>query len=241
MNTLPLTPTEDCTRRPGAQDTKCRCSQECRNLSVRARRARQKRQENGGTGFYDADRVSNHVHRLIAAAPGSTSADLARVSGVSRKTINNLLTPERRRRAVYPKTAKRLLSVARLPGTIEQEAVPGKVARRMIEALATQGYSVASLARRCGLKPSTLSPARGERLGPEARAKVAQMYETLKFTEGPSHQAQERARNRGCAPWSAWVPSIKNPQAHLDLSLMTHSSWREAIQRRLDRSDYPLT
>lgn len=240
MNTLPPEPTADCTRKPGAQDTKCRCSQACLSLSVRARRARQKRQKKGGTGFYSAEMMASHVSRLLAAAPGSTSADVARASGVSRKTIHNLLKPGTRRASVYPKTAKRLLQVRRLPETVEQEAVPGKVARRMIEALATQGYSSADVSKQCGLKPSTLSPSRGERIGPEARARVAKAYETLRYTEGPSRTAQERARNRGCAPWSAWVPSVKDPNARIDLSLMTPSSWRDAIEDRLEKNEYPL-
>lgn len=238
---LPATPDETCTRRQGARDTKCRCSRACVSLASSARRAREERTGRGRMGRYSADVVSRHIRALLASAPGATNADVARATGVSDRAIRYLLGQEEgvRRPSVYTKTAVSILSVRALP-TTGMEAVTPTVARRMVEALAVQGWSRADTAARAGLKAGTLAPVKSRTLSPVACAAVARVFRSLRYEHGTNSLATAYAQRSGYVPWAAWTPDIAAENAHADAGDIRDQAWRAAITARLARQDWPL-
>lgn len=105
----PGEPGGPCTHR-GTRDTRCRCSPECRNRATKARAARAKRQDAGIPGRLPAIRVRRHIRAFLAADRTRTVSDLARLSGVSRRTLAMLLdSPDDR--TVNTTTARKVLAI----------------------------------------------------------------------------------------------------------------------------------
>lgn len=237
---LPASSGVTCTRRPGARDTKCRCSPECIAFQTRARRARAERTGRGKVGRYSAEAVAHHIRSLLAAAPGATNADVARATGVSSRAIRYLLGQEEgvRRPSVYTKTAARILSVHALPTL---GAVSPTVARRMVEALAVQGWSRGDIAQRSGLKQGTLAPTNSRTLSPTACAAIARTFRTLRYEKGTNALAVAYAKRNGYVPWAAWTPEISTETARPDVEDIHDSAWKSAIEDRVNRGDWPLS
>lgn len=237
--TPPASPGEACTRRPGARDTKCRCSAECITLQTRARRARAERAGRGNTGRYSAEAVTRHIRGLLAAAPGATNADVARASGISSRAIRYLLGQEGgvRRPSVYMKTAIRILSIHALPTTA---GVSPTVARRMVEALAVQGWSRPDIAQRAGMKPGTLAPTNSRTLSPATCSAIARTFLALRYEKGANARSITYGKRRGYVPWAAWTPEISADSAHADVADIHDPAWKAAITERLARGEWPL-
>lgn len=244
MPTLTATPPQTCTRKPGATDTKCRCSDTCKDLARRANSARKlSRAQGNGNNYVDATTVAAHISTLLSATPGSSIHDLATISGVTRRTINTLLNPATRRATVYSATASKLLAVTHLPQRTPPAtlaAPPGRPARRMVEALMAQGFPLTLIAQASGLSATTLSAHNAEHLSADARARITRAYKQLRFRPGSCDRTRDWARGRGYAPWSVWSPNIADPDAVLEVKIVADVQWRAAIQQRLDDKTYPL-
>lgn len=226
-----------CTRRPGARDTACRCSDECRALSTAARRARGRRHDTGRPGRIPAEPVARHLRRLLAVE-GASTATIARATGVSRRALSLILAAPVGR-TVNATTAQKVLSVgpvSRLnPALSPTDLVDATGTRRRVEALIAAGWPSTRQAGLLSLSPSTLAPSNLTEFVHRCTAEsVAGMYDALWRQPGPSTRSRSYARRFGFAPSWAWDRNIDDPRAVPDVGDFD-PEWRWAIKQRATR------
>lgn len=87
--------------------------------------------------------------------------------------------------------------------------------RRRLQALSAVGWSFSDLAVELGVSPQAVYDAtRREKVGPQLRRKVEELYDRLSMTPGPSRYARTNARRHGWPPPLAWDDAaIDDPQS----------------------------
>lgn len=104
----------------------------------------------------DAVPAIDWIKQVLREKPGAHPNDFADAAGVSRRTIGNLLGPSPRPR-LYSGTHQQIMATTaddlRVP---RRRVLPGAPARRIVESLSHDGWSVQEIARAGGLHPSTL-------------------------------------------------------------------------------------
>lgn len=221
-----------CTRRPGAVDTRCRCSPECISLATSARRTRETRKARGVPGTYPAAYVVARVFAALRANPDLTLAGLARAVGMPPRTLAVLVAQARSRpeRSVRRATAHRLLTATRAVDVDPGALVDGTTTRRKVEALAVAGWPVTMTATAAGLSAGTLTPRNMGQVRASTRDAVHQVWLARRFTCGPRPQLR-RARTQGWVPAGAWR-DITNPQDTPDLAVLRGDpAWVASILR----------
>ncbi len=180
------------------------------------------------SGYVDAEPARRHALALRAAGMGRRR--LAAISGVSDSVIHVLINgrPERGTppsRRIAAGNARAILAVP-IPD-VSLLAAGARVditgtARRLqsLVSLVAAGYTQADLAGRLGISQANSTALfHGQGLVLAATAlRVADLYDRLSMTAGPSHVARERARKLGWPPPLAWDDdTIDNLDAQPDI------------------------
>ena len=171
--------------------------------------------------FVDAEPARRHVLALRAAGMGRRR--LAALSGVSDSVIHVLVNgrPERGTgpsKRIASRNAKAILAIP-MPDT-RTLAGGSRVdiigTTRRLQALVAIGYTQNDLANRLGVTAANSTPlfhAEGQVLAATA-LKVAELYDRLSMTAGPSQAARDRASRLKWAPPLAWDDdTIDQPDA----------------------------
>ena len=149
---------------------------------------------------------AEHLRMLMAA--GMSVRQIAFAAGVAYNPALHVLRGKQAR--VLTVTAQRLLRVQ----PPHSSAIG--VARRL-RALATIGYGIRHLNGHAQLSRATLTSLRTgvfSAVSPPIHSRIAELYEQLFATSGPSDQARVLARGRGWEPPEAWTDAtIDNPDA----------------------------
>lgn len=222
-----------CTRRPGATDTACRCSPECRDIANTARRARALRQKNGTNKRIAAHHVTRHIDLYLQTNPLLTPTHLARAAGIPRRTLARViaLTKENPNRGIPRHTALAILSVPIPTRPDPTMRVPRAGSRRRVEALAVNGWPLKDIARAAGVGSSTLTRRPYSYwIDADTATAVHRIYDQLRYRIGPSEVTRSLARRHGFLPMSAWDRNIDDPEAIPDLSMVENVAWRAAIR-----------
>lgn len=214
---LPGTPGGSCTRRDGTRDTACRCSPGCLSAATTARRARHARAARGIPGRVPTGGIERAVRAWLAAHPGTTATDIARLADVAPRTVRNLLDgtagPTMNRA-----TAARLVRAQGVAPAGPVQYVSGVGTRRKVEALLAAGWPMKTIAARAGLSTSTLPPSKViPRCSGSTAAAIDRVFQQLRLTLGPDQRTRDRAERAGCLPWPVWGSRINNPDAIPDM------------------------
>lgn len=230
----PEHPRGTCTRRPGAKDTGCRCSAACTALSSRARQERKKREARGVPGRVPTTAVKRRIRAYLAHDPSRNVSDLAALIGVSRRTLMVIFDsgPERTMRLDL---ARKILDVDPAgPWAAGNGSVPSLEARRQVEALMVQGWSVKVVAEKAGVSASALSrPALLPTCHPKTAQGVARVFADLRYKTGPSQGTRTRAIRGGYLPWVGWEGRMAVVEAQPNLNGLD-PQWAAAYRARTD-------
>ena len=184
----------------------CRC-RPCRNAAAAYERQRSRLVAYGTwVAYVDAGPVREHVAWLQANGMGART--IAAASGVSNGSITRLLygAPDRApSRRVRGRTARALLAVR--PAPRDGARVPARGTIRRLQALVALGWTQTELGRRLSWQVGNISRVcHGHRDCVSARLarQVADLYEELSATPGPSKRARGTAARHGWAPPLAW-------------------------------------
>lgn len=235
---LPARRTKECTRRDGATDTKCRCSQECITLASRARRMREerakKRRQNPrvAPGQVPVRPVILHIRAYLNSKPGATISSMSKESGVPARTLGKIVEDYNRNplRMTRLPIAQAILRTPLGTPDVANALVPGHGTRRRVEALGVQGWTLGYIAEKCGVSVGTLSRDNtSTTVRAETASKVAELYAQLRFKQGPSRIAESRAKALGYIPGWAWNRNIDDPMSAPDLSSIEDQKWLASI------------
>jgi transcriptional regulator with XRE-family HTH domain len=190
----------------------------------------------------DVEYVRRHVAWIIDTH-GVTQREITRLSGVSQRTLNNVMNG--RARSVYRPTARKLLSIESIPSSKRYSSVisvDGIPTQRRVQALACLGYAPTHIATELGLSPNTVALSRPlVRVRLRVQELVRDFYNQRKRIPREStvyHVARIRrdAMRAGYAPPWAWdhdtiddVNALPSLEVIADLEDQT---WRRAIARR---------
>lgn len=206
---------------------RCRCRPCARaNADYERHRIRQKAYGRWD-GLVDAQPARDHIKELTDAGMGLKQ--ITKASGISGGMLTKLIygtpRPDGTRRPpaarIKPSTAERILAV-----TLDLAGgalVPSAGARRRLQALACNGWSIGALATRVGVDRQRLDHAmNGTRIQHDTHQVVTGLYEQLWDVQAPTSASASRTRNRaqrmGWAPAMAWDDdTIDDPQAAPDL------------------------
>ncbi|QIS13642.1 hypothetical protein [Nocardia arthritidis] len=169
-----------------------------------------------------ADPVREHIVRLEQA--GLSHRRLAALAGLHRSVLNTVLHGRTGRPApqrISHATAAKILAVP-VPEAITavaaaNDTVPVIGAQRRLRALVAIGYPQAHLARELGLQPGNMGPLmHGDRsITVRRHRQIAEVFERLQMTPGPSQAARDYAHRRQWALPLQWdEDSIDDPNAH---------------------------
>lgn len=217
-----------CTRRPGASDTACRCSPECRALAAKASKIRHVRNGRGIPGRVPASVCLRHLKAVLAARPGSTVNDFSRASGVSEKTLRNL-TSGRSGESLYRATAHRILSTRpEALEVVDRRLVSGERCQRWMGELQGAGFSIAAIATEADLSTSTLMPGNLHQVHADTQRRLGSAYSRL--MSAPSTSAYVpgfRVRRRVEALMVlGWTSTAIAREAGVSRATITRSSQR---------------
>ena len=163
-------------------------------------------------GLVDAAEVRAHVQSL--REQGLSLKRIAQLSGVGQGTVNALVYGEPARgrpplTQVRPGTQRRLLTVRFQAAAVPAgRRVDATGTRRRLQALATLGWSVASLAARSDLALRTLRRAlTSTTVTAETARAVARLYDQLRAEPAPHRSPREQAavaRTKAAAQRAGW-------------------------------------
>ena len=183
-------------------------------------RSRQKAYGRWDSLYVDAEPARQHVLALKAAGMGDRR--IAELAGVARNNVRDLLTGRRDRspaQTLLRRNADKIMSVTADPAPGAHVDACGTI--RRLRALVAIGHTQTALCSRLGVTPGNgCQLFRGERTWVTAATatKVADLYNQLAMTPGPSGRARRHAHTRGWAPPLAWDDDlIDNPNAQPDL------------------------
>lgn len=204
-----------CTRRPGARDTACRCSADCRELAAAAKRFRDHRRRQGISGRVPATQVQARIDDFFRLLPSASLLDLASAAHLSPQSLSLI-------RHAQPERTVRFTTAQQIESAVQSHLgrlVDSTGAVRRIEALLAQGWPLDTLAdfARCG--PDHL---RSDRLTPTAPERVVTsielVFSTLRYRSGPSDEVRAEAAALGYLPWPCWGVHLDDPSAVPTLS-----------------------
>jgi DNA-binding CsgD family transcriptional regulator len=163
----------------------------------------------------DAEPARQHVKALLAG--GMSIIQIQNLSGVDRTAVRVLLGNFPGRKAstqVRAETASRLLRTRLDRGSCIAGLVPAAGTQRRLQALRALGYTGLYLAERFGYGPHRgLQMSRKPLVRAVTAHRVAELYQELADTPGPSSRAREYARHRGWLLPIWWDDdSIDDPQ-----------------------------
>ena len=192
--------------------------------------------------FVDAEPVRRHVLALRAAGMGRRR--LAALSGVSDSVIHVLINgkPERGTgpsKRIASRNAKAILAVP-MPDTrhlADGARIDITGTTRRLRALVAIGYTQVDLSQRLGITAANSTPLfHHQRMVRAATAlAVADLYDRLSMTAGPSQAARDRARRLGWAPPLAWDDdTIDDPEAKPDAGATVSVTWVDRYQELRD-------
>jgi transcriptional regulator with XRE-family HTH domain len=189
------------------------------------------------TGYTNAEPVRAHIQALRDAGVGSRKVH--ELSGVSRTTITALMTGRPFRGTgpssqVYKSTAEKLLAIP-VPLGYEGRALGANIDAtgtiRRLRALVAIGYAQNDIAKRMGWSATNASKlfiGSQTRVTTATARVVAELFDALSMTPGPSDRARNHARKHGWAPPLAWDDdAIDNPAATADLGTRQPISFGE--------------
>lgn len=233
---------------------RCRCRPCARANADYERTTRRQKAYGRWDGLVDANPARAHIKELTNAGMGLKQ--ITKASGISGGMLTKLIygtpRPDGTRRPpaarIKPSTAERILAV-RL--TLASGAVvPSTGARRRLQALACNGWSIGALATRGGVDRQRLDQAMsGHRIQHDTHQVVADLYEQLWDVQappsGPATRTRNRARRMGWAPAMAWDDdTIDNPDAVPDMGEPTKTMGPrqrlhvEDVEHLLNQVDY---
>lgn len=197
---------------------RCRC-QPCRKASVREEKRRLMRIAAGQPSYVDARPAVAHVRRLQDAGLGWKRA--AELAGINTSSIYPLLYGRTDRNDGRPRTKARATTVQailavpvpawdQLAGGAQVDAAG---TRRRLQALATLGWSVATLAARGEVDRQPLDHAMhaGAKVQVRTARAVRDLYDHLWDKPAPTGTKGERitnARTRNTARREGWLPPL---------------------------------
>lgn len=214
---------------------KCRCGT-CRGEASAYRRWRSRQHAYGRPPKVDAGPVRAHVVQLRAA--GMTVAAVSRASGVTVRTLTDLLRGNPSKRSgpsvkVYASTARKLLAVALV---LDTPTVDGRPARRRLQALVANGHTISRLARLLGMLPCNLN-----RLIREERPMllatdqaIRDLYERLWNQPPPTTTRHERvaaSKARGMAARKRWPVPMEWDDDRIDDPTPTEQERVDVVRR----------
>jgi hypothetical protein len=162
-------------------------------------------------GWRDAGPARAHVESLREL--GWTWVQIAEAAGTSTYVPHRVGVG--RTRHLWPESERALLAVPLVPRD-SHRGVDSAGTRRRVQALSWMGWPCAEVAGRAGTTGRTLAtlilPSR--RISYDLARRVADVYEELSCTPGPSRVAAGKARRLGFAPPMAWDDErIDDPKA----------------------------
>ncbi|MFF4746826.1 hypothetical protein [Streptomyces sp. NPDC001268] len=190
----------------------CRCDL-CRAAALRAAKTQELRRLRGVAPYVDRGPVAAHVQALLNAQ--WTKQQIANVSGVSRKTVWNVLYGEHA--TVQLGTAQALLTLKPLerPGG----PVPAVGAMRRLHALAAMGWTLEWTSRQVGISYTAtrdISSGRTMSIQRQHFSAIDRVYRQHAMRLGPSTVARDIARRKQWATAAAW-DDIDDPNCTPDL------------------------
>jgi DNA-binding XRE family transcriptional regulator len=204
----------------------------------KAAKVRQVRASRGVPALVPSDHVRAHVEQLYAWGFNDTA--IAAAAGVSQKTIWFI------RRGEYPTSqidrAARILAVTHIPVPDQSGMmIPNIGTRRRIHALMAIGWTQEELGSRLGVTKTAISViSRNVHVRYETWRAIADMYEQLSGTPGPSDLLATKSRQRGFAVPMAWEGrDIDHPDHMPDPGAVTESAdVDEVLLHRIMRGEY---
>lgn len=181
--------------------------------------SRQKAYGRFESAFVPVGPVLAHLNELNRAGLGS--ARIAELAGVPRRTVQ-ALTHSRVSGTCWRSRADAILSVPVPTGPLDDALadgaqIPSAGTVRRLRALTASGYTASDLAQRLGMHFQVVSRIqRGGQPGVTVRIAraVADLFDQLQMTPGPSEHAKTRARQLGWALPLEWdEDAIDNPSA----------------------------
>lgn len=205
----------------------CRCDT-CRTAQSRHQKRYRLDRERGIARLVDAEPLRQHVAMLKEA--GLSQWDIAIAAGwKSRNALADALT----RKMVTPRTMRRVLAVTAPPASRRNGYVDATASRRRLQALAVMGWPTRQIAARLGnLDPQTyryIANGRTRTIRRRTEQAIAELYDELWATPGPSRKSASIAKSKGWVPPLAWDDdSIADPSAR------PHGAdWKPTNQRGL--------
>lgn len=193
----------------------CHCDA-CRAANARYAKLAKYRQDTGRTVMVDAAPVKRHLAKLRAAGVGKRT--IARQAGVSQTVVDRLLglNSDRPAQRIRPETAERLLAV-----TTKQLAAGAYIdatgTTRRLQALVAIGHTQSSLAARIGWTTANLNVivlGRRDSVTVATAQLIAQLYDELSMTPGPSNRSRRLAASHRWLPPLAWDDDLIDIPAH---------------------------
>jgi transcriptional regulator with XRE-family HTH domain len=174
-------------------------------------------------GFVQAAAVRRHVESLRGAGLGMRR--IATLSGVDRSVLQSLMVGRKERgwgpsSRISLANATKLLSVSMETGRLQVAGgtlidITGTT--RRLRALVAIGYSQTDLCARLGITDANgtqLFTGKRDRVRATTACRVAEVYDELSMTPGPSEAARNRAHRKGWMPPLAWDDDeIDSPDA----------------------------
>lgn len=214
----------------------------CQRIQVSYDR-RRRRMIAAGTWQYrvPADTVVAHINALRAA--GMTLTGIARTGHLAPKTVFAVM--HEHRKTIQGPTAAAIFSVRPHP-TVPAGHVLAVGTTRRVRAFVAAGYSLADIARRLDKHLQAVWEMAWERqryLAISTHRAVADLYEQLSTTPGPSRRARNTGRRNDWAPPMAWDDdAIDDPAGQPSLGNESTDAVDEvAVERALTGQPVPLT
>lgn len=187
----------------------------CRNVQA-ARGLCEKHYRRIPKGWVDAAPIIAHYEALRSS--GMSVYRIAEVAGVHRDTLYRM---GRRSRTVQIETARKILAVPIPSRVIDGGAkyVDATGTRRRLQALMASGWPIRTLEVQLGRHDSALWNAmRTETVFASTAAAVADLFDHLQLTPGPSERSRRLAQSKGWHLPLAWdEDTIDDPNAQPDM------------------------
>lgn len=164
-------------------------------------------------GYVDATESVDHVARLRAV--GYAYGDLVNLTGLDRETLRNLGKWTDRYR-VTRRVHDSIMSIP-LPSDIVaggSQDIPAAGTRRRLQALIASGYSQYHLGKLLGVTQQCVATwLHKDVVAATTARRVADLFNTLQLTPGPSKRAVLYGQRHGFSPPLAWDEDIDDPDA----------------------------
>ena len=170
------------------------------SLALLAEKKRRIERERSGPAWGPVDPIAAHVRNLLAA--GWTRVEIAKYSGINRRTLYAILDGDRR--FVNRHTAASLLAVQ---AEDAPRRIPATGTMRRIQGLSAIGWTGTQIARDAGLGTQFLRDVvsgRYQRIPRDKADAVKRVCRARYLMPGPSKTARTVAARNGWVPVTAW-------------------------------------